>query len=162
MTTSDHVRDVMTKGLVTVSPDVTLLDAQKLFGAHRFHHLPVLEGDVLVGVLSDRDILRSLSPFLDTLAERTQDLDTMRRRVHSVMSRKLVVIDAEADVAMAAQTMLASRVSCLPVLSQQKLVGIITTRDMLRWVVGQDRGALPPASSRGARQAVRTTPRRRT
>ncbi len=145
MAMSERVANMMTRGLVTVSPDATLLDAQRLFALHRFHHLPVVEGDALVGVLSDRDILRALSPFLDTLAERTQDLDTMRRHVHAVMSRKLVTVDTEAEVATAAQLMLTHRVSCLPVLQRGKLVGILTTRDMLRRVVGGGSGTVRAA-----------------
>jgi acetoin utilization protein AcuB len=148
VTPPETVETMMTTGLVTVSPDTPLLDAQRLFAEHRFHHLPVVEKDELVGVISDRDILRALSPFVDTLAERAQDLETIRRRVHSVMTRALVTVEVDAEVAHAAELMLAKRVSCLPVVARGRLVGILTTRDMLRWVVGVGTGVVPPASSR--------------
>lgn len=145
MQSPPRVAQMMTTDLVTVSPDATLIDAQQLFAKHRFHHLPVLEGGKLVGILSDRDILRAVSPFLDTLAERRQDLETVKRHVHTVMTRALVTVDAGANVSDAAVLMLDKGVSCLPVVAAKKLVGIITTRDMLRFIVrAAGEGAMQP------------------
>lgn len=147
---SARVEDEMTTGLVTVTPDATLADAQQLFARHRFHHLPVVEGEELVGILSDRDILRAVSPFLGTLAERGQDLETTTRRVHRVMSRALVTVEGSTSMADAAVLMLSKSVSCLPVLAAGRLVGILTTRDMLRFVVLGSGGELPPKSLRAS------------
>jgi CBS domain-containing protein len=54
------VRDAMTARLVTASPDVLIVDAARLMGEHRIRHLPVVEGENLVGMVGIRDVLRTL------------------------------------------------------------------------------------------------------
>lgn len=142
---SRRVTVVMSRDPVTVRMDDTLRHVQELFERHRFHHLPVVEGGQLVGVISDRDLLRNLSPFIGRAAERDRDLNTLNRRVHQIMSRALVVAHPDDDVRDAARMMLAERVSCLPVVEsageseegavQTRLAGILTWRDLLRAAV---------------------------
>ena len=52
-----HVRDLMTREIVTCSRETTMLEAEKLMHKHRIRHLPVVEGDKVVGMLSIRDIM---------------------------------------------------------------------------------------------------------
>jgi CBS domain-containing protein len=54
------VRDVMTRTLVTVPPDVDLIDAARLMGEKKIRHLPVLQGEHLLGVVGIREVMRSL------------------------------------------------------------------------------------------------------
>lgn len=132
-----YVREFMTAQVVTIGMDQTLRDAQDLFKAGAFHHLVVTEAGKVVGVLSDRDVLRSLSPFIDVpLSERPQDRATLQKRIHQFMTRRLISIHPDATLAQAARLFMRQRVSCVPVLDEDKqLVGILTTRDLLRWVV---------------------------
>ena len=58
--TAVAVRDAMTTRLVTATPDVLIVDAARLMGEHRIRHLPVCEGDYLVGMVGIRDVLRTL------------------------------------------------------------------------------------------------------
>lgn len=129
----------MTTDVVTIGMDETLRRAQQIFQERRFHHLVVLEENKPVGVLSDRDLLKQLSPFVGIrLSERPQDLATLQRRIHQFMTRRLVAISPESTISEAARTFMRHRVSCLPVIcGDGKLVGIITTRDLVRWVVLQ-------------------------
>jgi CBS domain-containing protein len=55
-----RVRDVMTRTLVTVTPDVDVLDAARLMGEKKIRHLPVLHGEHLLGIVGIREVLRSL------------------------------------------------------------------------------------------------------
>jgi acetoin utilization protein AcuB len=104
-----------------------------LFELYRFHHLLVLTGERLVGVISDRDLLRASSPFVGRASERPQDVAALNRRVHQIMSRNLVVVGPETPVEDAARLMLGKRVSCLPVVGDDgKLLGILSWRDQLR------------------------------
>jgi|SRR5581483_2482629 len=57
---STVVRDAMTTGLVTATPDVPIVDAAHLMGEHRIRHLPIVEGDSVVGMIGIRDVLRTL------------------------------------------------------------------------------------------------------
>lgn len=127
------VADIMTRKLVIVTPDDTVRRVLELFTKHGFHHLPVVEHEWLLGVISDRDVLKHISPFVGMINERYQDAATLDRRAHQVMSRKLVTVREQTPVAEAAQLMLDRRVSCLPVVrSESVLVGIVTSRDVLR------------------------------
>lgn len=133
------VRDLMTADVVTIGMDDTLRRAQQVFNERKFHHLVVTEDGKPVGVLSDRDLLKQLSPFVGIrLSERPQDLATLQRRIHQFMTRRLISIAPDASLADAARTFMRQRVSCLPVIDGAgRLVGIITTRDLVRWVVLQ-------------------------
>jgi acetoin utilization protein AcuB len=131
------VRDIMTTDVVTISMDETLLAAQSIFHERRFHHLIVVDNGRPTGVISDRDLLKNLSPFVGTrMAERSQDVETLKKRIHQFMTRQLIAIDPDAMVNEAARVMINHRVSCLPVIEAGgNLVGIITMRDLVRWVV---------------------------
>lgn len=133
------VRDLMTAEVTTIGMDDTLRQARQIFNERRFHHLIVIEKGKPVGVLSDRDLLKQLSPFVGVrLSERPQDLATLSKRIHQVMTRRLISIGPDASIAEAARTFMRQRVSCLPVIdSAGQLVGIITTRDIVRWAVLQ-------------------------
>ncbi|MDM8005888.1 MAG: CBS domain-containing protein [Phycisphaerae bacterium] len=131
------VREIMTTEVVTIGMDETLETARGIFNQRRFHHLIVMEGGKAVGVISDRDLLKNLSPFVGVrMSERPQDIGTLRKRIHQIMTRRLVSIEPDAPAAQAARTMMHHRVSCLPVIENgTSLVGIITLRDLVRWVV---------------------------
>jgi acetoin utilization protein AcuB len=96
----------------------------------------VLDDNELIGVVSDRDILKHISPFISTPSERTQDLTTLEKRIHQVMSRKLITIQQETTIEQAAEIIVQEGVSCLPVLSaRREVVGIITWRDILKQMI---------------------------
>ncbi|MGD0678592.1 MAG: CBS domain-containing protein [Polyangiaceae bacterium] len=130
------IADLMSRHVVTVTPEQDLETIRRLFDEHRFHHLLVIDRGRLVGVISDRDVLRATSPFVHTLAERTQDIATLRKRAHQIMAREPVVAHRHDSVAKAAEAMLTHRVSCLPVLTADgRVEGIVSSRDLLRSLV---------------------------
>ena len=132
------VRDIMSKHVVTVSPDADLVVMRDIFTRTNFHHLLVVEEGRLLGVISDRDMLRSTSPFLDTLAEREQDRASLHKRAHQMMTRHPIVAHPDDEVQTAAFFMVEKKISCLPVVGADgKLAGIVTWRDLLRAVVVQ-------------------------
>ncbi|MCA9255456.1 MAG: CBS domain-containing protein [Phycisphaerales bacterium] len=132
-----RIQDIMASPVHTVQMDDSLKTVRDSFGSHRCHHVVVLERQRVFGVVSDRDVLRELSPFVGNVSmERSQDANTLKRRVHQIMSRKPVTIAPDAFVSAAAQRMLDENVSCLPVVNADgKLVGVVTKRDILRWAV---------------------------
>jgi acetoin utilization protein AcuB len=90
-------------------------------------------GKKLCGVISDRDLLRALSPYIGTASENARDTATLNKRVHQIMSRQLVTLPPEATVAEAVKVFLEHRVSCIPVVGPGfKAVGIVSWRDILK------------------------------
>ena len=129
------VSAIMSTKVVTVTPDDSLSSVRRLFDKQKFHHLIVVERSKAVGVISHRDLLKHLSPFVGTLSEKNRDSWTLDKRVHQVMTRSIVWMEQDSPITEAALLMAANRVSCLPVLDKKgRPVGILTSRDILRWV----------------------------
>lgn len=128
-----RIADILTPDPITVGLDATLAEIKAIFDSHSFHHLLVVENDELFGIISDRDLLRALSPFIGSVNERPCDLATLKRHAHQIMSRKPMTVRAEESVQAAARRLLACRGSCLPVVDDRDAVlGIVTWHDLLR------------------------------
>ena len=129
------VGEVMTRQVVTLNEEDNLEMVAAGLERFRFHHLPVVDGRKLVGMLSQRDMLRH------TVAEQDRSpLDRARERryleqtfVRDLMRTKLVTAHPEEPVSMAAKRMLEMRFGALPVVdSEGDLIGIITENDVVR------------------------------
>ena len=128
------VEEIMAKRVVTVEMDDTLDVIRNIFKKARFHHLVVIEGEnEVVGVISDRDMLKELSPYLETSAEQERDLATLTRKAHQIMSHQPIFASPKDSIEKAAELFLEHDISCLPVVSEDRaLVGIVTWKDILR------------------------------
>jgi len=127
----------MTRKVVTVEMDDTLLTIRMIFQHVKFHHLVVVDNRKPVGVISDRDFLKAASPFLGKIVETTRDLDTLRKRAHQIMARNPVTVYPETSIEAAADLLLEKNISCLPVISSQgDVVGIVTWKDILQFYLG--------------------------
>ncbi|GGB49474.1 CBS domain-containing protein [Shewanella inventionis] len=133
--TSRHicVADIMITRVVTIDMDDRLSLAKEIFDNVSFHHLLVLdEDDKLSGILSHRDFLRALSPNLGTAAELIRDTETLQKRVHQVMSHHPITIAPHCTINQASKLILDHDIGCLPVLENNRIVGIITWKDLLK------------------------------
>lgn len=130
--------DIMTRRLVTVELDDSLATVRQIFDSLHFHHLLVIGSDKkLCGVISDRDLLRAISPYVGTVSENARDSATLKKRAHQIMTRSPVTLPADANVADAIQLFIDHRVSCIPIVDQGfSAVGIVSWRDILRSLVG--------------------------
>lgn len=128
-----QLKDLMTCRLVTVELDDTLATVKEIFDALHVHHVLVVEDGQLIGVVSDRDLWRALSPYIDSIVETARDVATLNKRVHHVMSRKPLTLGPEASVSAAVDLMLTHRISCVPVVDPaQRPLGIVSWRDILK------------------------------
>lgn len=134
----------MSRRMVTVTMDDTLATIQELFKEHRFHHLLVVENRALAGIISDRDLLRAVSPNIGTLSETDRDRATLNKRAHQIMTRNPVAVRPTTTLDTAATLMLEKKVSCLPVTSGEgRLEGILSWRDILKALVPAEREREP-------------------
>jgi acetoin utilization protein AcuB len=130
------VRDIMTRPVAHVALDDSLDTIRRVFEERRFHHVIVVHERRLVGIISDRDLLRHVSPFAGTPSERSLDAASLRRRAHQIMTRAVRTIAPVATVEEAARMLLSHGISCLPVVEDgDRCIGIVTTRDLLRSLV---------------------------
>ncbi len=127
------IASIMTRNVYTVDMDDSLKTIRDIFGFDAFHHLLVEDGRRFAGIISDRDLLRAISPFLGTLSEKTCDKKTLNMKAHQIMSKRVITVNAETSIEDAASLLLRNNVSCLPVISSQGDVeGIVTWRDILK------------------------------
>ena len=129
-----NLSSIMTTRVVTVEMDDRLEIVKEIFDTMSFHHLLVVdEQKRLSGVVSDRDLLRAISPYVGSAAETTRDLATLNKRVHQIMTRRPVTLHPQATAAEAVSLLLAHRISCIPIVDEEsKPVGIVSWRDLLR------------------------------
>ena len=126
------VCDVMATRVVTVEMDDRLSVVKNILDHASFKHLLVVEDGQLQGIISERDLLRCLSPFLGTNAESTRDKATINQRAHQIMTRSPIVIGPQRSVRDALAIMLKHKIGCLPVLDNAEIKGIFTWHDGVR------------------------------
>ena len=126
------LQDIYTANVRTISPDSTLADVRTIFNKLQIHHLPVVDRNELVGIISDRDLIKAVSPYAGTVAETTRDAATLKKRVHQVMTRRPITVHLAESIAIGAQRMLDAGVSSLPVLDEKNYFrGIVTWKDFV-------------------------------
>lgn len=124
---------VMSREVRAVTPDTALMEIQELLHQHGFRHLLVVEGRRLVGVISDRDVLRAVSPFLDTQTEEPRDVKTLTRPAREIMHPDPITVRPGVRIEEAGKLLLEHTISCLPVVNDDgEIIGVITSRDILR------------------------------
>jgi acetoin utilization protein AcuB len=118
------IRDIMRSPAVAISADTTLQDAYQTMREREIRHLPVLEGEKLVGVVTDRDLRLATSALTPTPFPPGS-------RVCEVMTVDPLTADASDPIEDAARAMRERKIGCLPVLDDGRLIGIVTGLDLL-------------------------------
>ncbi|MCK9396823.1 MAG: CBS domain-containing protein [Methylobacter sp.] len=134
------IADIMTSNPVTVNRDTELFEIKEIFDHVYFHHLLVEnESDsTFVGVISDRDLLKALSPYIQTAAETLRDKETLKKRAHQIMSRQVDTVTPVTDCNVVLQKMLDADISCMPVVGGDKVIlGIVIWKDFLKHYLKQ-------------------------
>ncbi|MBA3870332.1 MAG: CBS domain-containing protein [Anaerolineae bacterium] len=133
-----NVSDIMTERPVTVRLHSTLREVLDLMEQLGCHHMPVLNTENhVIGIISDRDCRLAMnSPYI--MRERWQDEELVNHlTARMIMIPAPIVVAPEADAQEAAALMLKRRISCLPVMRDETLVGIVTRSDILMAFIGQ-------------------------
>lgn len=127
------VEALMSRPVITLHADARLRDARRLMEEHRIHHLLIEDRGRLVGIISDRDVSRAISPHVDRPSASARDEATLEQPVYHVASFRLVVIHRKAPIQEAAAIFLERGISALPVVNDDGgICGIVTSRDALR------------------------------
>jgi CBS domain-containing protein len=142
-----RARDVMTKKVQTVAPNTPAAEAARLMRGQRIHHLLVKDGASRAGIVSDRDLGGRLSGT--AAGERT---------VASLMTPKVITVDANATVRQIANVMRGRSIGCVVVTERDHTVGLITISDLLELI---GRGSERPIESTRRRTIHHRVPHRR-
>jgi len=128
-----NVSQIMSANPVSVGLDDSLGAVKDIFDNAKFRHLIVIEEGKLFGVLSDRDLLRAISPNIGTNNYTPKDLETLKKRVHQIVTRKPITLLPDAPVADAVAIFNSHRISCIPIVDADNIpVGIVSWRDIMK------------------------------
>ncbi|MCB9229205.1 MAG: CBS domain-containing protein [Deltaproteobacteria bacterium] len=129
------VSDVMTRKLYTVTPDADIKSIHEIMQKKCVQHLLVSgKSGELLGMISDRDIKKYISPFVGSGAETSKDRATLNLRAATIMAKNIIVAHPEDSLKHCTETMLSKSIHALPIVEKQgdRLVGLVTTTDLLR------------------------------
>jgi CBS domain-containing protein len=129
---------IMTKDVITLSTSDSLETAELLFKKNHIRHIPVVSGKEIIGMLSYTDLLRI--SFADAVDEHEEYVDTVVYNmftIEQVMAKNLVSVNPTATIKEVAQILAKKEFHALPVVENNKLVGIVTTTDLINYLLTQ-------------------------
>lgn len=132
------VSTIMTKDVITLSKSDSLELAERLFKSHHIRHIPVVRGEVIIGMLSYTDLLRI--SFVDAVEEEEETVDTTVYNmftIDQVMTKNLINDTSSTTIKEVAQILSKKEFHAIPVVNNKKLVGIVTTTDLINYLLEQ-------------------------
>jgi CBS domain-containing protein len=120
------IREVMTKKLVTVEPSTSIAAAVTVMGMERVGAVLVMESETLEGIFTERDLVRAMS----------HDIGASSQPVAHWMTRNPVTVGPEASVERALEIMLAGHFRHLPVMEGERVIAVVSIRDLSRRALG--------------------------
>lgn len=121
----------MTRNVVTVAKDASVLHVRNLLREKDINQVPVVDGKKVIGVITDGDIRENSASPASTLSVHELNYLLSEMKAGDIMTRNPVTVSPETPVEEAAKILNEKGIGCLPVVSNDELVGIITTSDML-------------------------------
>lgn len=134
----EPVSKIMTKDLITLSLKDDLYKAEKLFKEHHIRHIPVVEEEHIIGILSYSDLKRI--SFLDSFDSHEVKIDNAiynMLSIRQIMVKNPVVVNSTITIKSVAEILSKNEFHALPVIENNILVGIVTTTDLLKYLLDQ-------------------------
>ncbi|MET0759688.1 MAG: CBS domain-containing protein [Flavobacterium sp.] len=132
------VSAIMSKNVIKLNIADNLTRAELLFKQNKIRHIPVVDGNIILGMLSYTDLLRI--SFVDAVDDDSEIVDTTVYNmftVEQVMAKKLVTVSPETTIKETAEILSTREFHALPVCEGNLLVGIVTTTDLIKYLIDQ-------------------------
>ena len=134
----EAVSKIMTDNLVKLNLNDSLSKAEVLFKKNKIKHLPVVKGDKVVGMLSYSDLLRiSFADATDDSGDYVESTVYDMFSLEQVMTHKVVCVNTDDDIKDVAEILAEKHFHALPVIENDKLVGIVTSTDIINFFLEQ-------------------------
>ena len=140
---TEMVLNRMTKSLITITPQTTLPEVQRIMLEHKIRRLPVVKSGELAGIVTLGDIREAKPSDATTLSIYEMNYFMDRLTAKDFMTSNPITITPDATIAEAARLMVEHKIGGLPVMDSGKLVGIITETDLCRLLMSQPEPVRP-------------------
>ncbi|GAA4886534.1 CBS domain-containing protein [Flaviramulus aquimarinus] len=129
---------IMTENVITLKKNDSLEKAEHLFKKHRIRHIPVVSDNVVVGMLSYSDLLRlSFADLTDNIDEDADALVYNMFTIKQVMKKNIVTVSSSFSIKDVAKILATKEFHALPVVDNNTLIGIVTTTDLIKYLLKQ-------------------------
>jgi CBS domain-containing protein len=135
---NESVTKIMSRNLITVHHGDPVSKVRQLIREHGVHHVPVVNGDQLAGIISYSDVLRV--SYGDTFNADDRAVDAAldhTMTIEQLMAKDVTVLSEQSTIREAAEILAQGRFHSLPVVNGGKLVGLVTSSDLIRYLVEQ-------------------------
>ena len=132
------VSTIMSTNIISLNLTDDLVTAEKLFKKHHIRHIPVIKGEAILGILSLTDLLRI--SFADAVDEQENSVDSVVYNmftIEQVMAKHLVSVTSTTTIKDVAHILANNEFHALPVVDNWKLVGMVTTTDLINYLIAQ-------------------------
>jgi acetoin utilization protein AcuB len=129
MNTEITLKKINTSKVIYVSPEDSILKVEEIFDTLSIHHILVLEGDTLKGIISKTDLLKM---YKENVAKGILP-DRSAVKAGEIMSSDLITLDVDDTIGLAADIFLSNKVHSIPLYDGDKLAGIITNHDIIKY-----------------------------
>ncbi|MFT5168055.1 MAG: CBS-domain-containing membrane protein [Saprospiraceae bacterium] len=126
---NEPISSIMSKNLITITPDSTIRDAFDLLRAKKIHHLPVVEGSKLVGILTTQDIFK----------QETNPEDYAKIKVTDLMTTKIAAMAPNDKIGSLVLVLVENLFHAVPIIdAERNAIGIVTTLDVMKYSLAKE------------------------
>tara|TARA_R110000751_G_scaffold278246_1_gene379974 strand:+ start:382 stop:801 length:420 start_codon:yes stop_codon:yes gene_type:complete len=130
------VSTIMSTKIITLKKDDDLETAELLFKRHKIRHIPVVKDEAIIGMLSYTDLLRI--SFADAVDETETEIEALVYNmftIEQVMAKNVITVSSDASIKDVALILAQKEFHALPVVDDDRLVGIVTTTDLINYLL---------------------------
>jgi len=127
------ITEIMSSELITSTLDDFLSEVKEVLAVKKIKHLVIIEEGKLMGILSERELLLAISPYVNSNVYTTRDLATLNQRVSQIVERHPLYLDDQSELEDAIDMFDKNDISCIPIVDADFVpVGIVTKSDIIR------------------------------
>ena len=127
-------KEIMTKDIISVSPSERLVHARRVSIDNKVGRLPVMDDEELVGMITSKDLMRAFIDFRKSVPEKYQKSQIKEVLIEDIMSTNPCVVSKDTPICEVSKIMMETGYNGLPVVENDKVIGIITQTDILRLI----------------------------
>ncbi|MEN9930636.1 MAG: hypothetical protein RL604_883 [Pseudomonadota bacterium] len=128
------ITEIMSSPPITGTLDDFLSEVKEMLAVNNIKHLVIIEEGKLMGVLSERDLLLAISPYVNSNVYTTRDLATLNQRVGQIVERHPLYLDDQSELEDAIDMLDKNHISCIPIVDADFVpVGVVTKSDIIRF-----------------------------